>query len=92
MLTKPGCWGISPGITLLYAHLNLAIQKYDQHMICLIGPNEGVPAILSCLWLEGSLERFYPQYSRDRKGLYNLITGFGVAGGFPRFETLPPGC
>ncbi|EHY55943.1 putative phosphoketolase [Exophiala dermatitidis] len=79
-----GCWGISPGITLLYAHLNLAIQKYDQHMICLIGPNEGVPAILSCLWLEGSLERFYPQYSRDRKGLYNLITGFGVAGGFPR--------
>ncbi|EXJ81987.1 hypothetical protein A1O1_08055 [Capronia coronata CBS 617.96] len=79
-----GYWGISPGITLLYAHLNLVIQKYDQQMICLIGPNEGVPAVLSCLWLEGSLERFYPQYSRDRKGLHNLISGFGVPGGFPR--------
>ncbi|EXJ77503.1 hypothetical protein A1O3_09729 [Capronia epimyces CBS 606.96] len=78
-----GYWGISPGTTLLYAHISLVIQKYDQHIICLMGPKEGMPAVLACLWLEGSLERFYPQYSRDREGLENLITGFGVPGGFP---------
>jgi xylulose-5-phosphate/fructose-6-phosphate phosphoketolase len=88
-MNYPGYWGISPGITLIYAHINLTIQKYDQPMICLIGANYGVPAILSCLWLERSLERFYPQYSRDRKGLHNLITGFSVPGGFPRSVLLP---
>ncbi|KIW48901.1 uncharacterized protein PV06_01460 [Exophiala oligosperma] len=88
-----GYWGVSPGITLLYAHINLTIQKYDQPMICLLGANYGVPAILSCLWLERSLERFYPQYSRDRKGLHNLITGFSVPGGFPsHISARIPGC
>lgn len=57
-------------------------------MILLVGQNYGVPAILSCLWLEGSLERFYAQYSRDMKGLHNLITQFSVPGGFPRFVLL----
>lgn len=44
----------------------------------------GAPAILAALWLEGSLTHFYPQqYSFDRKGLSNLITGFSTPGGFP---------
>ncbi|KIX06181.1 uncharacterized protein Z518_04155 [Rhinocladiella mackenziei CBS 650.93] len=82
-----------PCITLIYAHINLIIQKYNQSMICLIGANYGVPAVLSCLWLEQSLERFYPQYSRDRTGLHNLITGFSVPGGFPsHINARIPGC
>ena len=49
----------------------------------MVGPGHGAPAILASLWLEGSLERFYPQYSMDRKGLSNLITGFSTPKGFP---------
>ncbi len=52
-------------------------------MIYVAGPGHGAPAILASLWLEGSLERFYPQYGRNREGLKNLITKFSAPGGFP---------
>ena len=43
------------------------------------------PAALAALWLEGSLERFYPgEYGCNAEGLRNLITRFSVPGGFPR--------
>jgi xylulose-5-phosphate/fructose-6-phosphate phosphoketolase len=35
------------------------------------------------LWLEGSLERFYPQYTQDKQGLHNLVAGFSTPHGFP---------
>ena len=78
-----GHWGTCPGLTLVYSHLNLLITKYDLDMIYIVGPGHGAPAILASLWLEGSLERFYPQYTRNREGLYNLITKFSTPSGFP---------
>jgi xylulose-5-phosphate/fructose-6-phosphate phosphoketolase len=53
-------------------------------MIYVVGPGHGAPAILASLWLEGSLEKFYPEYSRNREGLGQLISRFAVPGGFPR--------
>jgi xylulose-5-phosphate/fructose-6-phosphate phosphoketolase len=32
--------------------------------------------------LEGSLEHFYPEYSLDKNGLYNLISNFSTPSGF----------
>jgi xylulose-5-phosphate/fructose-6-phosphate phosphoketolase len=52
-------------------------------MIYVVGPGHGAPAILACLWLDQSLERFYSQYTRDWNGLHRLITGFSTPGGFP---------
>lgn len=53
-------------------------------MIFVIGPGHGAPAALAALWLEGSLQRFYPnRYQVDKTGLHNLIAGFSVPGGFP---------
>src|SRR5271156_7071914 len=85
-LTKPrtGHWGTCPGLNLIHAHANLLIQKYNLDMIYLIGPGHGAPAALACAWLDGSLERFYPQYSRNATGLCNLISGFSTPGGLPR--------
>lgn len=54
-------------------------------MLYVVGPGHGAPAILAALWLEGSLERFYPQYSRNAQGLHNLISTFSTPSGFPRF-------
>lgn len=56
-------------------------------MIYVVGPGHGAPAALASLWLEGSLEKFYPgQYDRSAAGLHNLITGFSApARGFPRY-------
>ncbi|KAF1983075.1 putative phosphoketolase [Aulographum hederae CBS 113979] len=78
-----GHWGTCPGLILVHSHMNYLIQKYDMDMIYVVGPGHGAPALLASLWLEGSLEKFYPQYSRDKKGLHNLITKFSVPGGFP---------
>ncbi len=52
-------------------------------MIYIVGPGHGAPAIIASLWLEGSLEKFEPKYSRDQKGLHNLITRFSTPSGFP---------
>ena len=78
-----GHWGTCPGLTLVYSHLNLLATQKDQEFIYVVGPGHGAPAILASLWLEGSLEKFYPQYSRNMAGLHNLITKFSTPSGFP---------
>lgn len=70
---------------LVWSHLNLLIRNHDLEMIYVVGPGHGAPAALASLWLEGSLEKFYPgEYDRTTEGLRNLITRFSVPGGFPR--------
>jgi len=78
-----GHWGTCPGLTIVYSHLNLLIKKENLDMIFVVGPGHGAPAILASLWIEGSLARFYPQYSLDGQGLNRLISGFSTPGGFP---------
>ncbi|RKU47796.1 hypothetical protein DL546_006963 [Coniochaeta pulveracea] len=79
-----GHWGTCPGLILVWSHLNLLIKKHDLNMIFVVGPGHGAPAALAALWLEGSLEKFYPgEYDRNAAGLKNLITRFSVPGGFP---------
>ncbi|KAK4097268.1 D-xylulose 5-phosphate/D-fructose 6-phosphate phosphoketolase [Parathielavia hyrcaniae] len=79
-----GHWGTCPGLIVVWSHLNLLIRNHDLDMIFVVGPGHGAPAALAALWLEGSLERFYPgQYDRNAEGLKNLITRFSVPGGFP---------
>lgn len=78
-----GHWGTCPGLILVYSHLNYLIRKHDTDMIYVVGPGHGAPAILASLWLEGSMGNFFPEYSRDNKGLHNLISKFSVSGGPP---------
>lgn len=70
-------------MTLVYSHLNLLASKHKQDIIYVVGPGHGAPAILASLWLEGSLEKFYPEYSRTKEGLHKLITKFSTPSGFP---------
>ncbi|KAK4675958.1 hypothetical protein QC764_507800 [Podospora pseudoanserina] len=80
-----GHWGTCPGLVLVYSHLNLLLRNnHDLEMIFIIGPGHGAPAALAALWLEGSLERFYPgEYDLTESGFHNLVTRFSVPGGFP---------
>lgn len=78
-----GHWGTCPGLTLVYSHLNLLTKTHDLDMLYVIGPGHGAPSILANLWLEDSLSKFYPEYTRDTKGLSKLISGFSTTGGFP---------
>jgi xylulose-5-phosphate/fructose-6-phosphate phosphoketolase len=78
-----GHWGTCPALTLIYSHLNVLIQKHDLDMIYVVGSGHGAPSILANLWMEGSLSKFYPEYSLDSKGLHRLISRFSTTGGFP---------
>ncbi|KIX09288.1 uncharacterized protein Z518_00367 [Rhinocladiella mackenziei CBS 650.93] len=78
-----GHWGTCPGLTLVYSHLNLLVQKHDLDMLYVVGPGHGAPAILANLWVEGALARFYPHCSQDAQGLHHLISRFSTTGGFP---------
>ena len=73
-----GHWGTCPGRTLVYSHLNLLATQRKQDIIFVVGLGHGAPAILSSLWLEGSLEKFYPDFSRNKAGLERLITNFST--------------
>jgi xylulose-5-phosphate/fructose-6-phosphate phosphoketolase len=84
-----GHWGTCPGIILVWSHLNLLIRNHDLDMIFVIGPGHGAPAALASLWLEGSLEKFYPgRYDLNRQGLRRLINEFSFPLGFPRFVSV----
>ncbi|KAG2180470.1 hypothetical protein INT44_003474 [Umbelopsis vinacea] len=78
-----GHWGTCPAINLIYAHCTRIIKSQNQRMLLVTGPGHGAPANLANLYLEGSLYKFYPQYSLNEKGLSSLIRGFSWPGGFP---------
>lgn len=78
-----GHWGTSPGINLIYAHLNALIMRYDIDMFLVTGPGHGAPANLANLYLEGTLQEYYPQLTLNRSGLQQFVRRFSWPGGFP---------
>jgi xylulose-5-phosphate/fructose-6-phosphate phosphoketolase len=78
-----GHWGTCPGINLIYAHLNRLIVQHDLDMFLVTGPGHGAPANLANLYLEGSLQKYYPQLTQDLDGLKKFIHNFSWPDGFP---------
>ncbi len=78
-----GHWGTSPGLNILYAHLNRVIARDDLSVMYVIGPGHGGPAILANTWLEGSYTETYPSVTRDANGLQALFRQFSFPGGVP---------
>src|SRR5689334_18144078 len=78
-----GHWGTCPGINMIYAHLNHLIKKHDLDLFLITGPGHGAPANLANLYLEGSLQKFYPELTHDESGLERFVKSFSWPGGFP---------
>ncbi|GCE30257.1 putative phosphoketolase [Dictyobacter alpinus] len=78
-----GHWGTSPGINLVYAHLNRLIKQNNLDMFLVTGPGHGAPANLANLYLEGTLNKYYPALTFDKKGLHTFVRNFSWPGGFP---------
>jgi len=78
-----GHWGTSPGINLVYAHLNHLITRYDLDMFLVTGPGHGAPANLANLYLENTLHDYYPELTLDRAGVEKFVRRFSWPGGFP---------
>jgi xylulose-5-phosphate/fructose-6-phosphate phosphoketolase len=78
-----GHWGTSPGLNLLWAHLNRAIVTRDVNMMFITGPGHGGPAIVANTWLERTYSELYPAVSRDAAGMARLFRQFSFPGGIP---------
>ncbi|MEV4196956.1 phosphoketolase [Micromonospora globbae] len=78
-----GHWGTSPGLNLLYAHLNRVIVARDLNAMFITGPGHGGPAIVANTWLEGTWTERYPGVGRDESGMARLFRQFSFPGGIP---------
>jgi xylulose-5-phosphate/fructose-6-phosphate phosphoketolase len=78
-----GHWGTTPGLNLVYAHLNRVIKAHDLDMIYVCGPGHGGPGMVANTYLEGTYSELYPAVSPDAAGLARLFRQFSFPGGIP---------
>jgi xylulose-5-phosphate/fructose-6-phosphate phosphoketolase len=84
-----GHWGTSPGLSLIYVHLNRLIKEQDANVIYLAGPGHGGPALVANVYLEGTYSEVYPGITRDADGLRRLFRQFSTPGGIPSHVSVP---
>ena len=78
-----GHWGTTPGLNLVWTHLNRLIRERDVNAIFLGGPGHGGPAAVANAWLEGTYSEVYPAVGPDEEGLRRLFRQFSFPGGIP---------
>src|SRR5246500_812946 len=84
-----GHWGTSPGLNLIYVHLNRLINKYDLDVVYMAGPGHGGPAIVANVYLEGTYTEYFPSITQDEQGMFNLFRQFSTPGGIPSHVSAP---
>jgi xylulose-5-phosphate/fructose-6-phosphate phosphoketolase len=78
-----GHWGTTPGLNLIYAHLNRVIRSRDLNVIYVCGPGHGGPGMVANSYLEGTYTELYPGITQDAAGLARLFKQFSFPGGIP---------
>jgi xylulose-5-phosphate/fructose-6-phosphate phosphoketolase len=78
-----GHFGTTPGLNLVYIHLNRAIRERDLDAIYITGPGHGGPGLVANAYLEGTYSEVYSHIGRDEEGLRKLFRQFSFPGGVP---------
>jgi xylulose-5-phosphate/fructose-6-phosphate phosphoketolase len=78
-----GHWGTTPGLNLIYVHLNRIIKERDLSIIYITGPGHGGPGLVANTYLEGTYSELYPNVSLDEAGMKRLFKQFSFPGGIP---------
>ncbi|OBK25661.1 phosphoketolase [Mycobacterium asiaticum] len=78
-----GHWGTTPGLNLIYAHLNRIIRNRDANVIYITGPGHGGPGLVANAYLEGTYSEVYTGIEEDAEGLRKLFRQFSFPGGIP---------
>jgi xylulose-5-phosphate/fructose-6-phosphate phosphoketolase len=78
-----GHFGTTPGLNLIYAHLNRAIRQRDLNVLYVSGPGHGGPGLVANAYLEGTYSEVYPHITEDEEGLRELFRQFSFPGGIP---------
>ena len=74
---NPGHLGTSMGINFILANLYYFLNKNNLSSQIVIGTGHAGVSLMANLWLNGTLEKYYPRYKTNRLGLNNLINDFG---------------
>jgi xylulose-5-phosphate/fructose-6-phosphate phosphoketolase len=82
-----GHWGTTPGLNLLYAHLNRCIRERDLDALYITGPGHGGPGLVANAYLEGTYGEVYPTITSDVEGLRRLFRQFSFPGGIPSHDS-----
>ena len=78
-----GHWGTTPGLNLVYAHLNRIIRERDADVLYICGPGHGGPGMVANTYLEGSYSEIYPDVPPTAEGMRRLFRQFSFPGGIP---------
>ena len=78
-----GHWGTTPGLNLLYTHLNRLIRAHDQEAIYITGPGHGGPGAGRQRLAGRHLQRGLPSRRPDEDGMRALFRQFSFPGGIP---------
>jgi xylulose-5-phosphate/fructose-6-phosphate phosphoketolase len=78
-----GHWGTTPGLNLLYAHMNRVIKERDLSTLYVTGPGHGGPGLVANAYLEGTYSEVYSSIGQDEDGLRALFRQFSFPGGIP---------
>jgi xylulose-5-phosphate/fructose-6-phosphate phosphoketolase len=84
-----GHWGTSPGLSLIYVHLNRLIKERDANVIYLTGPGHGGPSLVAGAYLENTYTEVYPEVTQDTAGMRRLFRQFSAPGGVPSHVSVP---
>jgi xylulose-5-phosphate/fructose-6-phosphate phosphoketolase len=78
-----GHWGTTPGLNLLYAHLNRVIKERELNTLYITGPGHGGPGLVANAYLDGTYSEVYSGIGRDEDGMAALFRQFSFPGGIP---------
>jgi xylulose-5-phosphate/fructose-6-phosphate phosphoketolase len=78
-----GHWGTTPGLNLIYTHMNRLIQAHDLDAIFVTGPGHGGPALIAQTYLEGTFGEQYHHIDQNEDGMRTLFRQFSFPGGVP---------
>ena len=78
-----GHFGTTPGLNLVYVHLNRAIRARDLDAIYITGPGHGGPGLVANAYLEGTYSEVYSSIGESEDGLRKLFRQFSFPGGIP---------
>ena len=78
-----GHWGTTPGLNLIYLHMNRLIRAHNLNAIFVTGPGHGGPGILANTYLEGTYSEVYPHIAQNADGLRTLFRQFSFPRGVP---------
>jgi xylulose-5-phosphate/fructose-6-phosphate phosphoketolase len=78
-----GHWGTTPGLNLVYTHMNRLIRAHDLDAMFITGPGHGGPALVAQAYLEGTWGEVYHHIDQSEDGMRALFRQFSFPGGIP---------